>query len=60
MKYVPSDIISVTDAIIGPAIRAGSMPILFATIGSIDPISLAMTTITVIDRHTVIATPGGL
>ena len=33
MKYVQSEIISVIDAIIGPAIRAGSMPIFFATIG---------------------------
>ena len=60
MKYVQSEIISVMDAIIGPAIRAGSMPIRFASIGSMDPISFAMITISIMDTHTVIATIGGL
>ena len=60
MKYVQSEIISVMDAIIGPAISAGSMPIFFATIGSMDPISLAMMTMSIMDTHTVTATSGGL
>ena len=60
MKYVQSEIMSVIDAIIGPAIRAGSIPMRLATIGSIDPISLAMITMSIMDTHTVIATSGGL
>ena len=60
MKYVQSEIISVIDAIIGPAISAGSIPIFFAIIGSMDPISFAMITISIMDTHTVIATIGGL
>jgi len=51
---------SVIDAIIGPAMSAGSIPILLATIGSIDPISFAMITMKSMDRHTVTATIGGL
>ena len=60
MKYVQSEIISVMDAIIGPAISAGSIPMRFATIGSIEPISFAMMTMRIMDTHTVIATSGGL
>ena len=60
MKYVQSEIISVIDAIIGPAIRAGSIPMRLATIGSMEPISFAMITISIMDTHTVIATIGGL
>ena len=60
MKYVQRDIMSVIDAIIGPAMRAGSIPILFASIGSIEPMSLAMMTMSIIEQHTVSATSGGL
>ena len=60
MKYVQRDIISVIDAIIGPAISAGSMPIFFASIGSIEPISFAIITMSIIETHTVTATIGGL
>ena len=60
MKYVQSEIMSVIDAIIGPAISAGSMPMRLATIGSMDPISFAMMTMSIMDTHTVIATRGGL
>ena len=60
MKYVQSEIMSVIDAIIGPAIRAGSIPMRLATIGSMDPISFAMMTMSIMDTHTVIATRGGL
>ena len=59
MKYVLSEIISVIDAIIGPAISAGSIPIFLAIIGSDDPMSLAMITITIMEVHTVTATIGG-
>ena len=60
IKYVQSDIISVIEAIIGPAIRAGSMPIRFASIGSIAPMILAIITMRIIEQHTVNATSGGL
>ena len=60
IKYVQSEIISVIDAIIGPAISAGSMPMRFATIGSIEPMSFAMMTMSIIETHTVMATIGGL
>ena len=60
MKYVHRDIISVIDAIIGPAMRAGSMPILLASIGSMDPMSFAIMTMSIIEQHTVSATRGGL
>ena len=60
MKYVQSEIISVMDAIIGPAISAGSIPMRFASIGSMDPISLAMMTMSIIEQQTVSATRGGL
>ena len=60
MKYVQSEIMSVIDAIIGPAISAGSMPMRLATIGSMEPISFAMMTMSIMDTHTVIATIGGL
>ena len=59
-KYVHSEIMSVMDAIIGPAISAGSIPIFFASIGSIEPISLAIMTMSIMDTHTVMATIGGL
>ena len=56
MKYVPNDTISVRDAIIGPDINAGSMPIFFAPIGSSPPKHLAMMTISSMETHTVSAT----
>ena len=60
MKYVDSDIISVMEAIIGPAIRAGSIPIFLASIGSMDPMILAIITTSTIELQTVSATKGGL
>ena len=59
-KYVIRDTMSVREAISGPAIRAGSRPILFAIIGSNPPMHFAATTITTMDTQTVMATRGGL
>ena len=60
IKYVQSEIISVIDAIIGPAISAGSIPMRLATIGSMEPISFAMMTMSIMEQQTVSATSGGL
>ena len=53
--YVVTDTMSVSDAIIGLAMSAGSIPIFLASIGSIPPIHFAMMTIASMARLTVSA-----
>ena len=57
-KYVTTENISVRDAIVGFAMRAGSIPILFASIGNIPPTAFAMVIMISIEQQIVKATKG--
>ena len=58
-RKITDETISVTDEIIGVAIRAGSTPTLFAAMGSVPPSSLANMTTRIMAMATVSPITGG-